>query len=777
MLNEPQAEAVAHASGPLLVFAGAGSGKTRVITYRVANLLAEHEVPPYRILAVTFTNKAAAEMRERLEKLATPEIAHDLWVGTFHATCARLLRRYHAEVGLTRHFVIYDDSDQKAIMSRLIKQAGYDDKIYPAKQVLSRIHHHKREARSPRDIQVSPAFDEIMVDLYERYEAALKAASACDFEDLILHVMRIAEDTESTAGAELRKRFDYVLVDEFQDTNRVQYRLVRALAASSRNLCVVGDDDQSIYSWRGADIRNIRGFKSDFPDAKVVKLEQNYRSTSNIVRAALGVIEPSRQREPKKLWTAHAPGDKVKVKALRDERDEALHVVDTIQRELGGGVVANEIAVFYRVHAQSRVLEESLRAEKVAYQIVGGIRFFDRAEVKDLLAYLRLIDNPRSDADLMRIINTPTRGLGQKTVNQLFALAAERGSCGYDALEPAQQSRSFSTAPKKRLAAFKALLDELRDDATRCGPRELAEQVLVKSGYRQLLKDQDSPEADARLENLEEVLGSLAEFELDVAEAGDEPTLEAYLERVALISDVDQMEDTPKVSLMTVHAAKGLEFETVLLTGMEEEIFPYRGLDGANPEELEEERRLAYVAVTRARQRLFLSHVGTRMLFGKTRFLVPSRFLSDLPEETVSREGNAWAARGMRAPPSSRGPFSRGPQQYGGRRGFGGGPGAGYGRRPSRSSYASDGFDAPSQRRGDVDIELEPGERYVDRDAFDDVPDRTSQLRIQPGDSVFHQRFGRGIVESVEHGDSPRVVAKFRGFGVRKVLAEKLRFG
>jgi DNA helicase II / ATP-dependent DNA helicase PcrA len=401
-LNEPQARAVLHEGGPLLVFAGAGSGKTRVITYRIAHLLSEHRIPPYRILAVTFTNKAAGELRNRLDAIAGPEVAADLWVGTFHATCARLLRRHHDAVGLTRSFVIYDDSDQKALMARIVKARGLSDRAYPPKVVLGRIHRLKREGMTPDDTDILPRLDDEVLGLWAAYESALKSASAVDFEDLILHVMRLAEDPVSEAGRELRDRFSHVLVDEFQDTNRVQYRLVRALAAAEQNLCVVGDDDQSIYSWRGANVRNILGFRRDFANATVIKLEQNYRSTQSIVRAALGVIQKAAEREPKNLWSDAPDGDPVRVVELGTERDEAAFVVRTIQQEVADGTDPGDIAVFYRVHAQSRVLEEALRAEGITYQVVGGMKFFERAEVKTLLAYLRLIENPRSDASRER---------------------------------------------------------------------------------------------------------------------------------------------------------------------------------------------------------------------------------------------------------------------------------------------------------------------------------------------------------------------------------------
>lgn len=733
-LNEPQARAVAHESGPLLIFAGAGSGKTRTITYRIANLLATHRVPPYRILAVTFTNKAAGEMRNRLVQLAGEDIVRDLWVGTFHSICAKLLRRYAADAGLSSSFLIYDDADQKAVMNRLLKERGIDEKRYPAKLVLSKIHAEKREARSLDEATFDRGFDDTLRELYEGYERALEMANALDFEDLLLKAMRLAE-ADTVVGRSLRERFQHVLVDEFQDTNHVQYRLVRALSTRARNLCVVGDDDQSIYRWRGADVRIIRGFQRDFSDATVVKLEQNYRSTANIVRAALGVIEPANDREPKRLWTAEEPGAKVTVRFTRDEREEAAWVAGGIAAARSSGVDLAELAVFYRVHAQSRVLEEALRARGVPYQIIGGMRFFDRAEVKDLLSYLRLLENPASDTDLLRIINVPARGIGGKTVARILDLAQESTLSAYDALELAVRSSDLGSSAKKKLAAFRDMMEELRAEKSKLSLSELGNRILQNTGYREVLREEDTAEADARLGNIEELLGSMIEYEHDAEVVGEEPTLSGYLERVSLVAAVDSMRDVSSVSLMTVHSAKGLEFDTVWLTGMEEEVFPYRGVSNDEPEELDEERRLAYVAITRARRKLNISYAGIRNLFGQTRYLAGSRFLADLPADVVERQGQ--------------------PQ----RKQFG--------------SFMARSYPTQPTRR--------PGERFVDSDAFDDLPPDEDgdgvRTRLRPGDRVNHKQFGRGVVEQVEPGQNPKVIARFPRFGTRQVLAAYLQPG
>jgi len=733
-LNEPQQQAVLHGQGPLLVFAGAGSGKTRAITYRIANLLATHDVPPFRILGVTFTNKAAGEMRERLTALAGADVVRDLWLGTFHSVCARLLRRYHESAGLGKDFVIYDDSDQKAVMTRTLRDLGFDDEALPPKLVLSLVSREKREGRGPG--HPKSELTDSARKAYDGYQTALRRSNAVDFDDLLLFMLGVAEDEASVAGQELRSRFSHVLVDEFQDTNLVQYRIVRALSARTRNLCVVGDDDQSIYRWRGADVRLIRSFQRDFPDATVVKLEQNYRSSGNIVRAALGVIEKAADRVSKKLWTAADPGNKVVVRAVRDEREEAQAVVGAIKKLSSRGVAADQVAVFYRVHAQSRALEEALRAHDMPYQVIGGLRFFERAEVKNLIAYLRLVTNPKSDADLERVINVPARGIGDKTVERLKDIAAERTISLYEALETALATGDAPTAAVKKLTGFQKLIEGLRAAAPSLAPSELAEKVLDESGYKELLVKADDAESDARLGNLEELIGALRDYEEETEEQGEQPTLVGWLERVTLAAAADSIEDAPKVSLMTVHTAKGLEFRAVFLTGMEEEIFPYRGVSGREPEELDEERRLAYVAITRAREHLMVTHASMRSLFGTTRYLEPSRFLGDIPPDAMDYEG---LPRESRYPDARQGGWSDGP------------------RYPR-------GFEAKP---------LAPGTRVVERD--EEPPSDDDEDGIRPGDRVRHQRYGTGVVERVEQGAAaPMIVARFGPHGSRRILASYL---
>jgi DNA helicase-2/ATP-dependent DNA helicase PcrA len=765
-LNGPQAEAVAHTTGPLLVFAGAGSGKTRVITYRVANLVASASVPPWRILAVTFTNKAAGEMRSRLSRLLGEELAKDLWVGTFHATCARLLRRHGETIGLAKNFVIYDADDQKAVVNRALRELDLDEKRYPPRAVLGRILDAKQELRGPDEMKSGSYVDDAVVRIYRLYEAQLAKANAVDFEDLIGKMVRILEEDPNGQGAAIRRRFSHILVDEFQDTNAAQYRLLRALARDHRNLCVVGDDDQSIYKWRGADVRNIRGFHHDFPDARVVKLEQNYRSTARIVKAALGVIEKSRERVPKDLWTSNTEGSPVEIVAASDERDEAAHVVHVIQEARARGMDPKEIAVFYRVHAQSRVLEEALRAVDVPYQIVGGVRFYERAEVKNALAYLRVLVNPKSDVDLLRVINTPARGIGATTLERLSALATARGLSIYEAIravdtldvetpeegQPPPSKRGGLASAKKRLFAVRDLLEKLAEKAGSQPPSDTLTDVLEKTGYVAALQAENSPESDARLENLRELVGSVRDYEAEAGAAGEPATLDGYLERVTLSSDIDGMKDAPRVTLMTVHGAKGLEFELVLLTGMEEDMLPYRGMRSQEDRDIEEERRLAYVAITRARSRLVMTHVAMRQIFGTTRPGRPSHFLAAIPSDAaVQRATRAGAQRAPRY--IDRADAFRAPQRGQWRHPFGGAP-------PRDASP----------------VGVDPGERFVDREYFDDGgADGDGSLPVGRGSRVVHAQFGEGEVRGVEQGVEPKLLVFFPGRGEKKVLARFLR--
>jgi DNA helicase-2/ATP-dependent DNA helicase PcrA len=623
-LNSRQREAVVHEGGPLVVFAGAGSGKTRVITFRVAHLISVHDVAPWRILAVTFTNKAAGEMRERLLGLLGEQGAA-VQVGTFHATCARLLRRHGESFGISKDFTIYDDQDQLALVKRVLRDLGLDEKRYQPKAMAGRINRAKQEVQGPDDIETPDSWAEVVRRVYTTYEERLHQANALDFGDLIYRTVRALESDEAFREAVVG-RFSHVLVDEFQDTNHAQFRLVQLLSEGHRELCVVGDDDQSIYRWRGADRRNILDFRASFPDATLVKLEQNYRSTKRILRAANAVIARNTDREPKELWTDNQEGGAILVVRTMDERDEGRLVLRGVRELLSQGQSLSDVAVFYRTHAQSRVIEESLRSANIGYRIIGGMRFYDRAEVKDLLAYLRVMTNPVDDMSLLRIINTPARGIGKTTVTRLLDFAAEQGRSLSELLDDEGVLAQFGSAARKRLGAFHGLMSGLRDVAASGAPLgEVGAELVNHSGYAEMLRHDDTPEADARFQNIQELVASMDEFEREHPES----TLADFLENVTLQTSADEAAGGDRVTLMTVHAAKGLEFPVVMVTGLEEQVFPFKGIDPwEDPDELEEERRLAYVAFTRAKQRLVLSFAAVRRIFGQQRVGIPSRFLT-----------------------------------------------------------------------------------------------------------------------------------------------------
>ncbi len=795
-LNGPQAEAVTHVTGPLVVFAGAGSGKTRVITYRIANLIANERVPPYRVLAVTFTNKAAREMRSRLDKLVGEALARELWVGTFHAVCARILRRFGSSVGVPPNFVIYDTQDQRTLITRVLRELDLDEKRYPPRSLLGRIMKEKQEGRGPDEMNVDSYLDETAVKVFRAYENALNAAGAVDFEDLIGRTRKLLRT--GVEGERLRRRFDHVLVDEFQDTNFVQYDLLKLLTAETRNLCVVGDDDQSIYRWRGADRRNILGFRRDFPDAKVVKLEENYRSSKNIVAAALAVITPAAEREPKELFTNNPDGEALDVVMARDEHDEAAWVVRSITRAREEGTALRDIAVFYRVHAQSRVLEEALRIGRLPYRIVGGTKFFERAEIKDALSYLRVLVNPKSDVDLLRVINTPARGIGGTTIERLQSFASARSFSLHEAVLRVDELDELGTAARKKLAVLGELLRKLATETKDKSPSDTLLHVLDLTGYTLALREDRTVENEARLENLSELVGSIRDYETEATAAGEEATLLGFLERVTLRSEQDEIDDTGSVTLMTVHAAKGLEFELVFMTGMEEDMFPYRSMsDSFDNEDFEEERRLAYVAITRARKKLALSFAQMRMVFGQSRYGRPSRFLEEIPPLLIAQHSTRGPGASL-GPPSSRGsrfvdrdrdrgapsrPFSH-PQA----------------RAQSDERHWEPDTDEPaafeevvaaraaSLQRSSTGATSSPevGGRYVDRDFFSDVDSSSGGAPGQPnqaaklpkiGASVWHDRFGEGRVREIStRGSDPAVLAHFAGWGEKRVLLRFLKW-
>jgi DNA helicase-2/ATP-dependent DNA helicase PcrA len=661
-LNPQQWQAVLHERGPLLVFAGAGSGKTRVITYRIAHLVRACSLQPWQILAVTFTNKAAGEMRTRVGDLLG-ESMRDTWIGTFHATCARLLRQFAEPAGLRSDFVIYDDSDQRAVVTRCIRDLHLDEKRFVPRAVQAKINQAKQDGTTADQYQPGNYFEDQIAKVYGQYERRMRAASALDFGDLLFRMVLLL-DRKPEVREQLQRRYRHILVDEFQDTNHVQYRLLKQLTGPERNLCVVGDDDQSIYRWRGADVRNILDFQKDYSDAVVVTLGQNYRSTANILSSAEAVIKRNRTRAPKKLWTDNADGEPLHLVTLTDERAEAAYVARHIMEATETGRQPGDIAVFYRINAQARVIEESLRMANIPYRVIGGLKFYERAEVKDIVAYLKVIQNPDDDVDLIRIINRPARKIGTTTVNRLQELASQWDTSMFGALQRSLQAKQWPKATQRRLQSFFDLIEQLRAQAETAGPAELATTVLRRTGYLDSLEGQDTPEADARLENLHELVGSFEQFERE----NDDANLSLLLESISLQQDVDSMDGAAQtVTLMTVHSAKGLEFPLVFVTGMEEDIFPYRRtgeeVDTVERQErLEEERRLCYVAFTRAREELVLTNVVCRRLFGNERYNMHSRFVEDIPEERleITKENSGgtnppWAPTPMvRSAPATR---------------------------------------------------------------------------------------------------------------------------
>ena len=632
-LNPQQKRAVLHGEGPILILAGAGSGKTRVITHRIAHLIHNRGIEPKQILAVTFTNKAAREMAERVGNLlhggCTPLIA------TFHSTCGRILRESIGCLGYQSSFAIYDDRDSERLLKDVIQEMKLDDKKYPAKTVAAKIDDYKNRGLLPGAIYPVAAgdvFNDTIIRVYATYQERLKKCNALDFGDLILLTVQLLEQYPDTLHS-YQERYQWLMVDEYQDTNPVQYRLIRLLAGERQNLCVVGDDDQSIYSWRGADIRNILEFEKDFPEVNVVRLEQNYRSTTTILQAAGAVVSRNIGRKGKMLWTENPDGEKIRYRRLESDREEARFVSREITFLRSSGIPEREMAVFYRTNAQSRQVEEALVAEAIPYHIVGGVRFYARMEVKDILAYLRVLDNPSDEVSLKRIINVPARGIGIATLDRLAEQATSSGASLYDVARSCPST--LASAPRARIAAFISLLEHFRAISLTDSLPELCRAVMEESGYVPRLRESLNREDAERLENLEQLLQAVEEY----AEKNPEASLSGFLEQISLVSDLEQGEHgKPSVTLMTLHAAKGLEFKAVFMIGMEERIFPHiRAFDDLDG--MEEERRLCYVGMTRARERLYLLNARRRYLFGQEQCNPPSRFLKDIPPALLDEEG------------------------------------------------------------------------------------------------------------------------------------------
>jgi DNA helicase-2/ATP-dependent DNA helicase PcrA len=724
-LNEMQRAAVEHTDGPLLILAGAGSGKTSTLTHRIAHILEAGLAKPYEILAITFTNKAAGEMRERVEALAGAEAA-GMQISTFHSFCCRILREHGAELGYTRWFAIYDDEDSLSAISAAAKAMDLSEKYYPPRSIRAAISDAKNKLLSPdeyRQQSQDPRADKI-ASVYARYEEQLKASNALDFDDLINKALELFAERQEILQR-YQRRYKYIHVDEYQDTNRAQYLLVKLLGGYWRNVCVVGDDDQSIYGWRGADIRNILDFEKDFPDAFVVRLEQNYRSTTRVLDAANAVISHNAARKPKHLWTERQGGEKLTVYTAETERDEAAFCARMIMQMLGE-YRYGDMAVLYRTNAQSRALEEALIKSGIPYSVYGGVRFYDRKEVKDLLAYLKLASNPLDTVALKRVVNMPRRGIGDTTVERLEA-AAERGRLPlWEILADAEAVREAAPKAARQVYDFAALIKSLADASGHMALLEFVDLALESSGLVRMYEDQDDDEARNRLENLKEFRSAAADFMMN----RDETNLQEFLEHIALVTDLDSLDGKRSaVSLMTLHSAKGLEFPVVFLPGMEEGLFPTsRSFDDEG--KLEEERRLAYVGLTRARDRLFLAHCVRRLLYGNIADCIPSRFLEEIPEELVTHRGEN--VRRRQRMENARPFYERG------------GAGFDFGTREPEAAKPRSVSQKPARA--------------------------ASEGELQPGAKVRHRIFGEGIVVGIE-GAAPKRIFKvmFKGVGVKEI--------
>jgi DNA helicase-2/ATP-dependent DNA helicase PcrA len=724
-LNPAQLEAVTHTGGPLLVVAGAGSGKTRVLTHRIAHLIDEHRISPYQVLAITFTNKAAAEMRERVGRLVGP-VAQKMWVSTFHSACVRILRRDAQLLGYPSQFTIYDQADAVRLTGYVVRDLGMDPKRFPPRAVHAAISALKNEGRSPFDAveAAQVIYDRKIAEVFVEYQARLKRAGAMDFDDLLGVTVELLR-TQPEVLADYQNRFRHVLVDEYQDTNVVQNDLVVMLGEEHRNVCVVGDSDQSVYRFRGADMRNILEFETAFPDATIVVLEQNYRSTQTILDAANAVISHNLARKPKDLWTESGSGDKIVRFQGEDETDEAQWVTREMSRLHDGGDLRwSDMAVFYRTNAQSRVLEEQFLRAGIPYRVVGGTRFYDRREIKDAMAYLKAVVNPTDEVSVKRVLNVPKRGVGDQTVGRLDAYARAHGITFVDALRRWDEA-GVAARSARGIEAFLSLLDDLAADLS-VGPASLLESILERSGYLDELNAEPSIENESRAENLAELVGMSREFD----------TVDEFLEQVSLVADTDQLPDPDDPSetgavLMTLHAAKGLEFPVVFMAGMEEGVFPHmRAL--TEPAELEEERRLCYVGITRARQRLYLTHAWCRTLFGGTQYNPPSRFLDEVPSELIEDS-----------------PASRTRQ-----------------RAERRSEGRPGGWGATSWAPAGR-------ERSVDRATRPSAPRPTQahELGFKVGDDVRHNVWGEGVVLLIEGaGEKAEAVVHFASVGEKRLL-------
>ena len=727
-LNQEQQEAVFHTEGPLLILAGAGSGKTRVLTHRIAYLIEEMGVNPWNILAITFTNKAAGEMRDRVDRIVGYG-SESIWVSTFHSTCVRILRRYIDRLGYGTNFTIYDADDQKTLMKDVCKQLQIDTKIYKERNLLAAISSAKDEMIMPNEYELNAGGDyhkKKIAAVYREYEKQLKANNALDFDDLLVKTVQLLQ-TQPDILEYYQERFRYIMVDEYQDTNTVQFKFVSILAKKYRNLCVVGDDDQSIYKFRGANIQNILNFENVFEDARVIKLEQNYRSTEHILNAANGVIRNNYGRKAKTLWTDNGEGEKIRFEQFDNAYEEAEFVVEDIRDHVRNGDRSyNEHAILYRTNVQSRMFEEKLITANVPYKVVGAVNFYARKEIKDLLAYLKTIDNGLDDLAVRRIINVPKRGIGLTTINRVQDNAVMRGVGFYEALRTADMIPGIGKGVSK-LESFVALIEHFKESAKTMLVSELMQEILDYTGYEEELKEEGGEEAEIRLENIGEFKTKIAAYEESCED--EMPTLSGFLEEVALVADIDSLdENSDYVVLMTLHSAKGLEFPEVYLVGMEDGIFPsYMTLQADDPSEIEEERRLCYVGITRAMENLTLTCARRRMMHGETQYNKMSRFLTEIPMELIA------SAKGVRK------------EEY---------------SMPIQNPYAQ----AKQNFRTQAFAPTKPAQNFGVKTG--------GGLDYEVGDRVRHMKFGEGLVTGiVEGGRDYEVTVQFDTAGVKKMFA------
>ena len=736
-LNKPQKEAVFHTEGPLLILAGAGSGKTRVLTHRIAYLIEEKGVNPWNILAITFTNKAAEEMRQRVDSLVGIG-AESIWVSTFHSMCVRILRRYIDRLGYDNRFTIYDTDDQKTLMKEVCRKTDIDTKRFKERMLLSVISSAKNEMILPEEFELNAGGDFVQLKIakvYKEYEAQMRANNALDFDDLLVKTVQLLE-TQPDVRENYQERFRYIMVDEYQDTNTVQFRLVSLLAGKYRNLCVVGDDDQSIYKFRGANIRNILDFEKEFSDAKVIKLEQNYRSVGNVLEVANSVIRNNKGRKEKTLWTDNEKGEKIRLRQFDTAYDEAQFIAEDIKDETAQGANYSDHAVLDRTNAQSRLLEEKFVAMNIPYKIVGGINFYSRREIKDILSYLKTIDNGKDDLAVRRIINVPKRGIGLTTINRIQESAAARGIGFYDALSAPDLIPGIGRSASK-LDSFAALIEYFKGRSEESGVTDLLTEVIEKTGYTESLEADDPEELEARVQNIDELVSKAAVYEESCSDRGERPTLSGFLEEVALVADIDSVaEDRDYVILMTLHSAKGLEFPHVYLAGMEDGLFPsYMSISGDDPEELEEERRLCYVGVTRAEEKLTLTCARMRLVRGERQYNSMSRFIKEMPSaliDTGKREGG----------------FSQN---------------VSLGEKRTYSSEVS-GYKRSAYAQKPAFAAIQKGSGLMAK--------KSEGLSYGVGDRVRHVKFGDGTVTDIKEGGRDyEVTVQFDTAGVRKMFA------